>query len=490
MYTPPNGSYVELEFESYTPPSGEYVELDLGVLPIGIFALIESDSPFSLLGIPEPIVVVESYRKLNISSSGPFNPLPSIRIRDPDMDPLEAAIESKSPLGELRGMVQVTLLKEIFKFNLFPFKIQVPIREYLEWSNSLFTNRKGSEYAIRHFTRPRRMIDYSLYIAPELRTQVLGTLINAKGKFWKFPDWREMERVSISSGATQISTEANYPFDGELIIWKSPNNWEIISYYKFNSILYLDNPVSEDKFDSILMPITEGRIDGEPLLHSIETGTRFELTFELLNNPVQVLDYDEEVFPTFKDVEVFEQCPVYTGTTGIEGSVEQLEEKFDPGTGLKSIVPIWDCPKHSTSFLTLQENREELNSLLRFLYRRYGRYSSFYMPSWNRDYLPYDDGFIENVVTVENTGYNSCIQNIAIRKRNGEWLYREIQEVTVDGPFLKIEVDSLNIEFNEVERISHLREYTLSSNRIEIRHLRDLQSDCRLSIVEIDRYDL
>jgi hypothetical protein len=141
--------------------------------------------------------------------------------------------------------------------------------------------------------------------------------------------------------------------------------------------------------------------------------------------------------------------------------------------------------------MTMQDNREELNSILKWLYRRYGRYTSFFMPSWNRDYLLHDDGFISNVVTVENTGYNSCIKKIAIRKRDGEWLYRSIDNVSLDGPFLKIQVSpNLDIPFSEIERISHLREYTLSSNRVEIIHNGNLESSCRLSIVEIDRYDI
>ena len=490
-YEPPSGSSVVLDFNgAYVPPIGSNVVLNFGP-ESGAATSVRwhSEGPFQLLGnISQLQISVEAFRTLSIALESPFNPAIYIRARNPDMAPTDARWTSLSPMGSPRISLKVELARDIYESNLFTYRVQIPIREYLEWSNSSFSNRKGKDYLLNFFTRPRRMIDYKLFIPSSGRTEVYGSIINSKGKVWKLPDWREMEHVSLPMSTTQFSTEANYPLEGELIFWNSASDWEILEYSRVGSILYLVEPTSRDWIDSRVMPIIVGRVEGEPTIHTIETVTIFNFSFELLENPIAVPDYLEEIFKTYNGVEVFEQCPVYTGTTGIESTSNQLEEKFDPGTGEKHIVPIWDCPRHSTRFLTIQENREELNTILRWLYRRYGRYEPFYMPSWNRDFILYDTGAVADILTVENTGYSSCIKHLAVRTQDGAWIYRGILSAEYIGNILHIQLDSaLNLFPSEIERISHVRKYSLDTNRVEIVHRGDLQSDCILKIKEVDR---
>lgn len=369
--------------------------------------------------------------------------------------------------------------------------VQIPLVESLEWMTDNFQSRNGLDYFSRMRNAPRQFFTLTTQVKPDIRSKLLHLFQDALSNKWAIPDWREFQRVTLSAGATSVEVNGDYPGEGLAILWKNFGNVEIVEFTRSGSVLNFSESLSGTWTNAFIMPLRIGRVIPTPSFRTVDSLTIFQFKFQSdYNDNTLEEETDYELVEKFKDIDFYDVCPLYSGTSGIRDNIVQKEEIFDSYTGLVDSYSPWLCSRQSRSFETVQHSKEELLELLRWLYRRAGSYRPFFTPSWTKDFTVLSTGLVENTIDVEFSNYSSCHRNVSIRLKTGVWLNREISSIeNIGGGALRFTLNSpLNIQRSDIERMSYLRSYVLDSDKVDIRHLGNYESECTLKIKEIREY--
>ena len=381
---------------------------------------------------------------------------------------------------------------------LWSYPVQLPLTEILEWKTSFLESRSGKTQAAKMREFPRQIFKVVTHSSDTHRRNFRNLLIPNQDKLWALPDWREVSRVTLEEGATSLEIEffkyGFWPPKGLAIFWESYSNWEIIEY-EFDGESLSFPPIQNDWENIIFMPLRIGHIVEIPKIHQTELYTKVEFRFQALVNDTDML-IDTDLpnlldMALFNNIDLYERCPLYKGRIGVKDQIQFREDRFDPKTGKFSVNYPWDCPRQKRELFFYEEGRDELLNFYGWLYRRSGRFRSFFMPTWTRDLELDTTGTLYICFFIIPTVLDPCHDEIAFRTKDGRWRIRTIVDSRYIGPQLEIRIDvPLNIEAEDVERISYLRQYILERDRVEILHHGGFSYETTIPIIENDEIKL
>jgi hypothetical protein len=149
----------------------------------------------------------------------------------------------------------------------------------------------------------------------------------------------------------------------------------------------------------------------------------------------------------------------------------------------------WLNSRYGTPYRSLLNGASEVRSYKNFLYRRSGKYRSFWMPSFENNFRLVSTGNINSTIVVESDSLNdwSLRTNIAIQTIDGNWYPRVISNpVQVVGNRLQLTLSSpLNVNASNIARISFLGLYRFDADKIELRWIGNGIVETEVSILEI-----
>jgi hypothetical protein len=109
------------------------------------------------------------------------------------------------------------------------------------------------------------------------------------------------------------------------------------------------------------------------------------------------------------------------------------------------------------------------------------------MPTWNDDLTSVSTGALTTTILVSENGFSFCRSHIAIRRTNGNWLFREVNDAEISGDNIQLTLSSsLGINASDIQFISYLGQHRLGTDRVEISHINNQQSICSIPIVEMN----
>lgn len=245
------------------------------------------------------------------------------------------------------------------------------------------------------------MLEYSvLPLTPLLQTRLDNFLWAKSNEAMVVPIWTDAQRLSSAATSGTLTVTVNtvtydYDTNGYVILWRSPTSYEVvaISSVASGNLTLTENLVSTWPVGTVVAPARLGRLTQQMPGTQITHGIRpYKLIFEIDEasvstnritslSPTQYLSTDTFEFPT---------VPTSTeASDDLDFSYQHDYGIIDAQTGAVALdTGARPTPTLAIPYAQKFRNRAQVSEWWGFLDRRQGRRVPFWMPSWERDFLP------------------------------------------------------------------------------------------------------
>lgn len=372
----------------------------------------------------------------------------------------------------------------------FPFLFSTPVKEVVSHSTSIITTEDGLEYRSLLKSVPDQQYSINA-IAPYGKNPLAHNILAGWTlQIFALPIWSEssaIENLLVSQTVVNFDTRfADYRIGKLAIIWKSETEFDTLeiinmddTFLEFSVGLQYNYPLA------MIAPARIASMSGSPALKSDGLEGVISAKFLVIDDISTDSDfnYDQHL-----------GLPVFNLAAEMEGG--STKRSFSSGANF-SKNPIgktlrrstWDNTKIAKKYLYTIEGIEEIWEFKAFMNSRRGRQKTFYIPSFENDFILLSEGNIASTITIPQSGYslyNSDRAEVAILTNDG-YLYRSISSAAVDlNNNESITFNSaLNIDASEIKSISFLSKVRRSSDSIEYKHLSSNVMQASVALLEV-----
>jgi hypothetical protein len=355
---------------------------------------------------------------------------------------------------------------------------RIPFNEAYEWYNYVQDSYNGRNQVTRFRNAPRHYMEIESPI-PQVDINNVYALLHAyKSEKWGMPSWADYQTISIASGSTSLP--GGYTVDERIpyVLVQDQYKAEVLF---FNEGVF--DALENDYVNALLMPLRIGRIITSADTYNNTISGNASFAFQSSVN----VDYDIDEPTQYDGHDVYtDTCSLFTSPLGIRDTIITRMDSVDGITGLVNYNSPWLCSRRERDYRVYNDTQAEYKAFKDFLYRRGGRYRPFWLPTWNGDLTLESTGALTTSIVVSESGFSFCRSDIAVRKTNGDWLFRKVTEAIQDSDNIVLTLDtSLGINAEDIERISYLGLHRLGTDRVEIGHISNQKSLCTIPIVEL-----
>lgn len=373
---------------------------------------------------------------------------------------------------------------------VFPYQPEAPFKEKIEFSTDLFTAEDGTETALKLRSVPRKSYNLSFPMNFEKQPKANNLLrVGVKDEI-VFPVWseaiyRNIDLPSIVKWINFDTTPYSYADDGYAFIWSSDDVWQLVALEEVEPTrLVLMNlgvaqpphwimPAHRAYFPTGFRRVTDGYNSSLQLNCVLKSnGDKAVSTpTQYLGNDVFLREFDTQSGDSEEDV--------FTNT-----------RIFDSGVGVVSLSNSWDDVRTARNMYFFNSSISEISEMKDFLYRRSGRYKSFWQPSFNSDLKVLNQTTITTSIDVKADGLDFMLEkrnHIAI-EADGVWYLRQIYSYleTSPGIWQLNFIENLDIAPDTIKRVSWLGRWRLDTDSIEITYRTGGISTCSVRAVEVE----
>ena len=373
----------------------------------------------------------------------------------------------------------------------FPFVYGQGAVETLKWQTQVITSNDGREQRIRVRNHPRQGFSVRAFVPFHLLAFADNLLYGWRSNLWGLPvfaECRTLNSATVIGGSTvDVSTDFAQFVVGELaIIYNTATDFEIIQIFSFtaNEIITVSTLTKVFSTNAVVTPMLSCRMLGSPIRQTTGFGAFITADFEAIKNsslpsvasPIQFLG---------DDVFLDEQLAIEGGVKDTYGG---RVDTLDFASSNVAIFAPWDNVKKSRVFGQQLTSQEELWNFRLWLHRRAGRLRPVWVPTHEVDFTFQSVGTVHTSLLVRDDGqvlYASARAHIRILTKTGDVL-AVINSMVTDGSTITMVIDvDLNRDASELLHGQHLGLQRLSSDRIELSHGSNFDSDVSVPITEI-----
>ncbi|MBL4909014.1 MAG: hypothetical protein JKX78_03815 [Alteromonadaceae bacterium] len=373
----------------------------------------------------------------------------------------------------------------------FPFLYGQGAVETLKWQTQVITSNDGSEQRIRVRNHPRQGFAVTAFIPRPLLAFADNLLYGWRSNLWGIPVFAECRTLNTATTIGLSTVDVNTDFAqfvvGELaIIYNTATDFEIIQIFSFtaNEIVTKSPLTKAFNTNAVVTPMLSCRMLGNPIRQTTGFGAFITADFEAIKNsslpsiasPIQFLG---------DDVFLDEQLAI---ENGVSDTYTSRVDTLDFASSNVAIFAPWDNTKKSRVFGQQLTSQEELWNFRLFLHRRAGRLRPVWMPTHEVDFTFQSVGTVNTTLLVRDDGqvlYSSARTHIRILTKTGDVL-ATINSMVTDGSTITMVIDvDLNRDASELLHGQHLGLQRLSSDRIELSHGSNFDSDVSVPIIEL-----
>lgn len=359
--------------------------------------------------------------------------------------------------------------------------------ESLEWKTDLFESEAGKEEARKVRDVPRQIFSLTAYAGKDDTQLAYNLLYSGLSSQWGVPVWSEAQAagsIPVSSTIAYVET-ANRDFRvGSLAIaWESPSKYQVLTVNDIGSVYITFDEQSIGFANAQFMPLRIGRILQEP--KRAFNGSDLYLTIKFQIEDVLLLEPSEPAQFAGYDVNFPDTEGLLDGERA-EGEFVNRDDLIDFELGQVGHYTPWDHAKVTYPYNVLLDGLQDEYPFREWLYRRSGRYSKFWMPTWEQDLRV--SSYTNSTLTVYDDNFTataSIRRTIAIESTDGHWVACSIVSVSdpVGGLITLTLSESLQ---QDVQRVSWLGLRRLNSDRVEISHGTGGISRCSVAVIEVE----
>lgn len=379
----------------------------------------------------------------------------------------------------------ITFLGE---YSILPYQAQAPVVESLEFLTEVMESYNGSEQRQQLRTMPRQTLQYKIPVKFWNIAASFNTAYNALRKKWAIPLWTEAQFVGeVPAHATEISCNTSvYDLreDSLAFLFNSAGAWQVVEIStKTSTKINVANDLGY-MASAWLMPIRVGWIVGDVKKSTNAYEDLVEINFFVDDN----LDLTPPVPAQYLSNDIYFDSPVLS-ESNMNKSLQQRTDIVDQALGVVSRRSPWLNARYASTYRSVLQGAQQVRDYKAFLYRRAGKFRSFWMPTFEQNMRHVNTGTILNTLTIEADSYAQYPQrrHIAIESASGVWYPRAVSNPTpVAGNRIQLTLDSaLNIEASNVRRISYLGLHRLNTDKIELRWIGNNVVESEFGILEV-----
>lgn len=285
-----------------------------------------------------------------------------------------------------------------------------------QWRTAIQKGIKGTEKRSSLFTWPRLSLS-NKFILPTYSqySRMKGYLYKYIHDLWEIPIWYDKTILSLEAVAGQAELEVEDPtdrhfYDGRDCIIINGSSYEkgTISVVGADSnprIVLSDNLTDTWPAGSLILPLYKFRIQPVQEIRGIQENPVQTISFEALEGYESLRTFSYSLpssgLDTYLDYDLFLTPPRHAISSYSSHPYEILQM-----LGLGFEMSHYDETELGLKLSYILTNREDTWNLLKMFDSKRGRFSAFWIPSWNKDIIVTSAiSAIDTVLEIEDLGY-------------------------------------------------------------------------------------
>ena len=386
---------------------------------------------------------------------------------------------------------------------LIPMDYESPMQETLAFLTNIIPGLSGIEQRIALRKQPRQLFEVMYKLDGNDRQRMQALLMDWTANVFGFPLQNEvlLTTAAASVGATVYQVTAaddvDLRVDGLAAIITDANTFDVISIVSKTdtSITASDPSLNAYPVGTKLMPLRTANIlrmvSAAMAQKELET---FKVTFEVTDNDTGALAGSTAAYSTFNGRVLFDGCNVMTGE--VAEQYKRRIYRIDNKTGVVHVGSTWDRGKRSSQKGFVLRNRSEILSFRKAMISIGGRWTAFYIPTFNDDLeVKATLGVGSDTMDVERIEYERFIQSrepkitFKISFTDGTSLVREVQSAAgVDATTERLTLDTTWPSTRTVDEVERVQFYELSrfdADNIRIQYPRIGLATCQMPVIGV-----
>lgn len=375
---------------------------------------------------------------------------------------------------------------------VWPFKPRDGLVEVLEWKTDIIRSKTTEQrLSIRSIPRISYQMDHVL---SEQEYHAARAIIRQNSAL-QVPDWtRFIDVSSLDAGSTVLvnfnQEDINLQVGDSVLIWSSSADYEVCIIDAVDSNGVTVGSVLLDYSNPRLLPLYSANA---PIgLQSSRGADRFpslSITFELTES----IDLGHSDYSQYRGHDVIDDCPIVASERFSE-PLAWLFESIDNEIAPPIYSTLRDIPDARYMMRWHPFTRSELAAIRYFLYSRRGRWKSFWLSSYARDFeLAATIGASDNTITVyaprniTDLGFTTFDIDIY----SSAHYYRQVNSYAIGSELngrqtLTLSINtSLGVSLSSVDRISYFRCLRFDADRIELHHQANAGTTIAIPCLEV-----
>jgi hypothetical protein len=368
----------------------------------------------------------------------------------------------------------------------WPFPVQQPIREILEWRTDVLQSREAEQrIALRPV--PREIVTYAHVLDAAGITRATELVRAGFTTEWLVPLWSMTSRP----GVDLVETDLVIPMDTSLGDWRGPGHAVVATdggeahaievAAVFPDRLELASPVGVALADVLVAPaqraILTAPVEITRRRQSLGTVTA---SFTLRDGA----DLGATPYPSHLGLDVLTEPTVLRQP--LAESVSQAVEMVDNGFGPLAIEPVRDYLQRRSSITLVDYGAEARWTRRRWLHSLRGRQRAFWLPTWGRELV------LQEPLTAASTSMvvgpiadpGSLVGRQVMFDLPAGPIFREITGAAFDALGHRLDIAAPGVLVPAETPVHFLTRVRLDADRIELEHTAT-RTEMSVAVIEV-----
>jgi hypothetical protein len=355
---------------------------------------------------------------------------------------------------------------------IVPQQAETPVRETLEFLTDVLESYNGSEQRLQLRTKARQTYAYTIPLQAWHTAAAFNTEYGAIRKRWAVPIWTEAQYVGniLSNAPAIVCDTTNYDLRDESLamIYAGCDKWQVVEIASVEpgQINLLSNV--NGFVGAWLIPVRIGFISNTIDKPTNGHNGKSTLTFEIEDTSEITSDAPSQYLGN----DIYYEVGFLSGDS-ISRTIEKRLDKNDFSLGLVERRSPWENTRFATPYRKVLDSPSEVADFKKWLYRRAGKFRSFWLPTFEVNMRVVNTGVIASTLLISADSYidyASVRTNIAIQANDGTWYNRTVSNpLQINSSTIQLTLSSaLNLDASKVSRVSYLGLNRLDADRIEL----------------------
>lgn len=369
--------------------------------------------------------------------------------------------------------------------ELWPFPVQQPIAEVLEWRTDVLMSREA-EQRIALRTVPREVVTYRhlLDAAGTARAQELvGAGVTAE---WFVPLWGMAARAGTAVAAADLTimldtTGADYRAPGHAVLAEDGSEAHLVEVAAvFPDRLELEAPVGVDLADPLVAPARRGiltaplEVERTRRPHRIVTAT-----FTLIDSAAP----GASAYPVYLGLDVLTDPAMLRQP--LRATLGQTLEQVDNGFGPIVLEPVRSYLQGRSTITTVDYGAAARWARRRWLLSLRGRQRAFWLPGWGRELvLQVPVGAADTAMVVAPIGELSAYVGRHVMIDLGGGIFREVTGASFDALGHRLTIAAPGVAVPLTTPVHWMTKVRLDADRVELVHLAT-RTEMSVAVIEV-----